>query len=228
MALSVRKIAADMHGNQFMVSGRSAAGYKVSITTKTMADAYAIREAYRTLSDPEELRAVVDRILRSGSCRGGQIPEGLRFMYHVTFANRLGVIRDRGLLPIVSARPTAMASCGYVDEGEGKVFFTGPEGIAYWFEISERIGRERSQDVLSDGHVPVVLRVLLDPCQLETDKLGVAQSGASAWIGYFPIKASDMQLWTGSKWVHPYGWGAVDLSQGRLLPSRASLGLAVD
>lgn len=208
MALRVRQIDPDRNGNCFTITGAHGRR-RVAIATKTEEDAYAIVEAYKQVEDPKELQRLVDLILSSASCVGGQMPQGTRWLYHVTFVNRLPVIKERGLLPIMSSRPTQVASPGVVDEQEGRIFFTEPRGVGYWFGQLTQVGAARSLEPISVGHVPVVLRVRIEPGSLYPDALGTTSSRARAWYGSRVIHPSEIQAWDGSRWVHPHGWGKI-------------------
>lgn len=144
-------------------------------------------------------------------------------LYHVTFVNRLGTIADRGLLPIVPRKtPGGFAAGGLVDHDDGKVYFTGPDGIRYWYARAEVTAVGRSKSPMEHGHVPVVLLVRSLPADLEHDALGERESGLVAFMSSEAVAPHDVELWTGDDWAPLADRDQLDprlaLRRGRFLP----------
>lgn len=124
---------------------------------------------------------------------------GSKYAYHVTFANRLSTIAQRGLVPVGGRAGGAMGRGGMAGIPEARTFLTPSEGILYWYGKAEDQAHEMSDDPRGDGYTPIVLRVP-KPKTVERDKLGERYSGRPSWAIAKAIPASKIEVWDGTTW----------------------------
>lgn len=131
-------------------------------------------------------------------------------LYHVTWHRALSGIAEDGLQP----GSGGIGVGAYAGHSRGKVFLAGPGSVRHWFARLEEHAESRSDDVLADGYVPVVLRVP-EPDEVQDDE--VAQSETiSAEESYFVehgVDPEDVEVWDGSSWIPVSDWESLDPSQ---------------
>jgi len=121
------------------------------------------------------------------------------YAYHVTFANRLSGIAERGLVPVGGREGSFMGRGGYAGYGDGKIFFTAKHGIGFWYHKAEQAATDLSDDPFSDGYTPVVLRAPM-PKSVHEDTDGTLDAGHRAFYSYAAVRKG-IEVWTGTKWV---------------------------
>lgn len=130
------------------------------------------------------------------------------FLYTVTYWKNLPLIAKYGLLPGSKA---AMGAGGYAGHSRGRLFFTGPGGVDFWYDRAKSHAEDASDDPREDGLAPVVLRVPLSAFSspLSTDDAGTRDASHQAWYTTTPIDPSGVSVWTGAEWVPIEGWKRV-------------------
>lgn len=133
------------------------------------------------------------------------------YLYHVTFAGRLGGIAEDGLLP---AGGGGFAGIGNHSEEHKRrgVFLTELAGVLFWLGRAQLWGEHSSDRVLDDGYVPVCLRMPRPAAPLEADEVGTSDARAPAWIAP-PVAPDVVEAWNGAAWVPVDSWdeGAASL-----------------
>lgn len=135
------------------------------------------------------------------------------YLYHVTYYNRLASISTRGL------RPNQARSIGgeaYDFHRKKRVFLTTGEGVFFWHSRAEAFAEHNSDNILEDGMVPVVLRVLRSTIEedndLELDEIGTTDaSGSESWMLVNNIiLPEDLEVWKSSRWIPIDEWDSID------------------
>lgn len=122
-------------------------------------------------------------------------------LYHVTFYDRLPQIARRGLVP---GRGHGGWGGAYGNYSQGFVFLTMAEGVSFWYGRYELIAESQTDNVLTSGLIPVVLRVLPPyPADLELDPEGSrdAPDLESAWRTSAVIPPQQIEVWDGVEWL---------------------------
>lgn len=132
-------------------------------------------------------------------------------LYHVTFFRNLEGIAEDGLLPEGGGRQ-GLGSYGRAHKARG-VFVSEAAGLIFWLSKAEDWANHRSDRVLDEGYVPVVLRVPRPPGELEEDELGAGDAREGAWI-LDGVPPEDVDVWDGRAWRPVAEWGAVDPALG--------------
>ena len=122
-----------------------------------------------------------------------EMPEVL---YHVTYANRLDSIGERGLQP---NQERSIGAPSYDSHARGRVFLSDARGVSLWAQRAEEFAIHNSDDPRADNLVPVVLRVQV-PQEVQDDEEGTRDSGGRAWFVTQPIPPENIEVWDGSKW----------------------------
>lgn len=100
-------------------------------------------------------------------------------LYHVIFYNLLESIASAGLKPDAGR---GIGSRVYDQHRSGAIFLTDAAGVHFWASRAEEWAEGRSDDLLEDGLVPVLLRVpdsVLRSC--EDDEVGSDDAGHDAF-----------------------------------------------
>lgn len=144
----------------------------------------------------------------------------LQELYHVTFEGRLSRIADEGLLP---GQRHALGSSTPRAHMHGVIFLTGPDGVPFWYHIAEQWAHNEADDPVSEGWIPVVLRVTA--CHCEEDDLGTRDSGHSAFKCAEAIPPRWIELWDGEEWLPIEEYESLDPTlavddEGFMLPGR--------
>lgn len=139
-----------------------------------------------------------------------------KYLYHFTYANRLGDIQETGLCP---GRAAAIGHTGpYRAHSAGKLFLTHPDGAYFWHGKMEQHAEYNSDNLLEDELVPVVLRVeaedLLDSgIAIHEDSIGSSDARAPAYYVTVCLNPDDilLEVWDGKGWAHLYEVSDLDL-----------------
>lgn len=131
------------------------------------------------------------------------------YLYHVTYAVALPDIEETGLR---SAAGPGIGGAGY-DKLQG-VFFTEPEGVSFWYSKAEQWAEHRSDDLLEDELVPLVIRADTDDLEiLYEDTEGTRDAGgATAWVTE-NVEPEAIEVWDGEEWVPLEDFGEVGLEE---------------
>jgi hypothetical protein len=133
--------------------------------------------------------------------------------FHVTYSGRLQSIARRGLV-IGAAR--SIGAAAYDQHAQRGVFVSGPDGVPYWYEKAQAFSHDGSDDAVTDGMIPVVLRIYFDEgAELVDDDIANAESvHADAWISPEPIEAGEIEFWDGEEWIAIDYWEDLDPELG--------------
>jgi hypothetical protein len=135
--------------------------------------------------------------------------------FHTTYVNRLESIAARGL--VVGAARSIGAPSYDVHAASG-VFLSDADGVDHWFERAQAFADDRSDSLLDDGFVPVVLRVWVDePDKLVPDEVANQETihADDNWISKAPIGPDAIEVWDGdSAWLRVEYWRDVDPELG--------------
>ena len=208
----LRIVPSTYRGHQgFLVTGTDGYGRQIRVFAKTRKGAEAIRSAYKDIVDQNDRFAEVNRILLAAKDNPVRTPT---YSYHVTFYNRLETIANRGLVPVESMRPGAssLGRGGYAGGSAGKVFLTERAGVDFWYDRAELAAHDMSDDPLTEGFVPVVLRTP-SPKGKRKDEAGSADSTFKAWYVKQKIPAGAIEVWDGGGWLPVGEWREVDVLQ---------------
>jgi GNAT superfamily N-acetyltransferase len=119
------------------------------------------------------------------------------YVYHVTYANRLEDIIWQGLEP---GHPPVIGE-NYGWHTEGRIFFSDPRGVGFWVSRVEEWAYHNSDIPVSDGMIPVVLRIKeYKRYGFEEDEYGTGDAGAEAFFTQKTIPASRIEMWDGKVW----------------------------
>lgn len=121
--------------------------------------------------------------------------------FHTTYVNRLDSIAARGLV-VGAAR--SIGAAGYDAHAARGVFLSDADGVDHWFERAQAFGDDRSDNLLDDGLVPVVLRVWVDdPDELVPDEVANQETihADDNWISLAPIAPDAIDVWDGDAWL---------------------------
>jgi hypothetical protein len=128
-------------------------------------------------------------------------------LYHVTHEARLPRIATEGLIPgqrrSLSIRPP-------VEHLAGAIFLTGAGGLLFWYHIAEDWAHHEADDIVSEGWVPVVLRVRARKCK--PDALGSRDAGHPAFRCTESVPPQDIEIWDGTQWLPISEYEQVDPS----------------
>lgn len=130
-------------------------------------------------------------------------------LYHVTYAAVLPDIEEEGLR---SAAGPGIGGAGY-DKDQG-VFFTERDGLFTWFSRAELWAQHRSDELLEDELVPLVLRAATEDLEiLHEDTVGTRDAaGAVAWVTE-NVEPDVLEVWDGEEWVPLGEFGATGLEE---------------
>lgn len=126
------------------------------------------------------------------------------YLYHVTYYSRLASISTRGLKPNQSR---SIGNEVYDFHRKRRVFLTTGEGVFFWHSRAEAFAEHNSDNVIEDGLVPIVLRVLRSTIEedndLELDEIGTRDAaGYESWMLVNNIiLPEDLEVWNGRRWV---------------------------
>jgi 2'-5' RNA ligase/ribosomal protein S18 acetylase RimI-like enzyme len=115
-----------------------------------------------------------------------------KWFYHITFSNHLDGIASSGLLP--------GAESGITGPGDpNKVFITEWPAVSHWLNRAENWAYHRSDHIIEDGLVPVVIRFPRTSVvgQLEEDEAADGVPGAYKVEG---VEPNGMQVWNSKSW----------------------------
>ena len=134
----------------------------------------------------------------------------LSYFYHVTYYNRLPSIADSGLR--VGGSPS-IGGAGLDSHRRGTIFLTEFEGLSFWIDRAEQWALHRSDDLLEDGYVVVVLRILdtddlIEEC--EEDEVGTQDAGSYALKCRATIEPEDIQMYWGGEWFDVEDFEAIN------------------
>jgi hypothetical protein len=119
------------------------------------------------------------------------------YVYHVTYANRLEDIIWQGLEP---GHPPVIGE-NYGWHTKGRIFFSDPRGVGFWVGRAEEWAYHNSDSPVSDGMIPVVLRIKeYKRYGFEEDEYGTGDAGAEAFFTQKTIPASRIEMWDGKVW----------------------------
>lgn len=119
------------------------------------------------------------------------------YVYHVTYANRLEDIIWQGLEP---GNPPVIGE-NYGWHTKGRIFFSDPRGVGFWVGRAEEWAYHNSDSPVSDGMIPVVLRIKgYKRYGFEEDEHGTGDAGADAFFTQKTIPASRIEMWDGKAW----------------------------
>lgn len=127
----------------------------------------------------------------------GQKPP--RYLYHVTYHNRLPSIAEHGLHP---NQPRSIGAPSLDGHARGKLFFSDDAGVHFWHSRAEQFAEHNSDNIAEDGLVPMVLRVpehYLDAPQ--PDDQGSRDSLAEALTTTKPIQPRHIEYFDGRDWT---------------------------
>lgn len=136
------------------------------------------------------------------------------YLYHVTTVRRLEAISEDGL---VAGRARAIGASAYDSHAKQGIFLTVGEGVFFWHARAEDHAEHGSDDLLEDGVVPVVLRVMAEDIdgKLIPDEIGTGDAKHDAWIASGPIEPVALEVFDGEEWVSIVeNWDAVDPALG--------------
>lgn len=131
-------------------------------------------------------------------------------LYHVTFYRNLRYIAEEGLMP--DQRRTIGTSI-YDEHRRGRIFLCGKGDVSFWYEKAETFALDESDDFISDGAVPVVLRIVDSWVEeVSEDTVAATESRRSdSWFYEGSIDASHLEVWTGDTWTSVDNYEAIDL-----------------
>lgn len=133
-------------------------------------------------------------------------------LFHTTYANRIESIAESGLSP---DEASSIGSAAYDQHRDGGVFLSDEDGIHYWHERAEEWANNKSDDVVDDGLIPVVLRVRIDiDEECEDDEVGSSDSRHEAFKCFGGVEPENIEIWSGHAWLPVHDWGRVDMSLG--------------
>jgi hypothetical protein len=147
--------------------------------------------------------------MRGWAARSNGEPGGP--LYHVTFFRNLEGIAEDGLLPAGGGRQ-GLGNYGWAHKARG-VFVSEAGGLIFWLSKAEDWANHRSDRVLDEGYVPVVLRVPRPRGDLEEDELGAGDAREGAWI-LGGVPPEDVEVWDGRAWLPVGEWERVDPALG--------------
>lgn len=135
------------------------------------------------------------------------------YLYHVTTWRRLQAIAEDGL---ALGRGRAIGASAYDSHAQKGIFLTDGEGVFFWHGKAEDHAEHGSDDLLEDGAVPVVLRVMAEDIngKLIVDEIGTNDARHEAWISERPIAAVLLEVFDGSDWIAVEDWESVDPGLG--------------
>ena len=136
-----------------------------------------------------------------------------RYVYHVTYANRLKSIEENGLSPKAGG---VMGRGGYAGHSSGRLFLTDADGVDFWYERAEQAANDLSDNPFEDGFTPVVLRMPMPKTKF-VDEPGSSDSGHDAWyvtkripVGWKSRRSGHVEIWDGSSWIKIWDWNKID------------------
>lgn len=140
-------------------------------------------------------------------------------LYHVTHEGRLSRIATEGLLP---GQRRALGGRSYDAHVAGGVFLTGPSGLPFWYHVAEQWAHHEADDLLAEGWIPVVLRVVAHRCK--DDSIGTRDARHPAFKCREEIPPERIELWNGSEWLPIADYERLDPTlavddEGYVLPS---------
>lgn len=176
-------------------------------------------DAYMAGVEPETVliyEAIAPRYLRVVKDDSGKrmrritnpsLPSRRRYLFHVTLARSLDDIADSGLV--------AGGGCGLGEQYRAHcrrgVFLADGRGVLFWMSKAEELAHRSSEEPLTEGWVPVVLRAPR-PARLVVDEHGTRDAAAPAWIAK-PIRASKLEVWDGARWRRLVDGPSLDLER---------------
>ncbi len=132
--------------------------------------------------------------------------------FHATYTGRLEGIARHGL---VVGAPRSIGAASYDAHAGQGVFVSGPAGVPYWYEKAQAFANDRSDDIVDDGLVPVVLRIYFDADELEDDEVANDESvHADAFISPAAVAAAELEVWDGEEWIAIEYWEDIDPELG--------------
>lgn len=147
------------------------------------------------------------RRLRAGARRRNSGAD--EWLYSVTYFNRLESIAENGL--VRHASEAIGVGCNR-SHSSGRVFLTHCDGVFFWYSRYQDHAEHRSDDVLEDGLIPVVLRLprVAVTHELHEDPHGVRDARHPAWFVEGEILPDEIEVWDGEEWIDIADWEAVD------------------
>jgi len=134
------------------------------------------------------------------------------FLYHVTTYNRLQAIDEIGLVPTESR---LMSGKAYEHHARDRIFLTEEEGISFWYDLALQWAHHKSDDLLEDEMIPVVLRVFVPDDVFEQfcveDPLGTRDARSEAWACKISIPPNAIEFFWDGVWVSVDKWEQVNL-----------------
>ena len=125
------------------------------------------------------------------------LPE--EYLYHITMLNNLESISSEGLRP---GSGQSLGHGGNIGRSFGNIFLTDKNGISHWYHIAERIAEDRSDNLLEDLMIPVVLRIpKTDEDKEDTSAEGYGYLDQAEYKIQDSIDPDDIEVWDGKKWV---------------------------
>lgn len=137
------------------------------------------------------------------------------YLYHVTFYNLLDAIEGEGLRP---GSGRGIGSAVYDTHREGAIFLTDAGGVHFWASRAEDFAQDRSEDLLSDGLVPVLLRMPEAAARnCEDDEIGSDDSNHDAYKCRSSIAPRQLEVWVGiddeGKWRPLSAWNDIPIEE---------------
>lgn len=139
--------------------------------------------------------------------------DGTSHFYHVTYYNRLPGISARGL---ITGGAPSIGGSGLDSHRRDAVFLTTFEGLSFWVDRAEQWAYHSSDDLLEDGFVVVVLRVLdtdelIEEC--EEDTIGTEDAGEYALKCLTNIDPEDIEMFWDGEWMSVDDYESIDPSE---------------
>jgi hypothetical protein len=136
--------------------------------------------------------------------------DDLSYFYHITYYNRLPGIAARGL---ITGGAPSIGGAGLDSHRRDAIFLTEFDGIGFWVDRAEQWAHHNSDDLLEEGFVVVVLRVLdtddlIEEC--EEDVIGTEDSGHYAIKCRTTIEPEEIQLYWDGEWLYVDDYETID------------------
>jgi hypothetical protein len=119
-------------------------------------------------------------------------------VFHITFANRLPSIAERGLDPLARG---PFSTGGYAAHSRNRNFFTADwPGVLFWTSRYEDFANDGSDTPIEDGLVPVVLAMDVDDSDLMIDDVSRRESTREDFFATKPIPPEDIEVFCDGEW----------------------------
>ena len=121
-----------------------------------------------------------------------------RWLYHVTYFNRLEDIIWLGL------EPNHPHSIGELHgwHTKDRSFLTDWQGVGFWYQRAVQWAYHNSDYPVEDGLTPVVIRTReMKRLDVQPDEIGTTDAVADAYFTEKSIPAKRLEVWNGKQWV---------------------------